>query len=737
MFCVKHNKQEVSTWRRNALNKYSRYAYNSYGQKTRVWGDAEYPVEYGYDQYGQKVSMTTFRTGNAWNGVAWPDPAPQGDTTTWNYDAASGLVLSMVYADGYGPSYTYTTDGKFATRTWARKDAQDNDLVTTNSYNLFGELIGIDYSDSTPDITYSYNRVGKLSQVTDVVGTRTFAYNATLDEISETITGLYGKTLTRTYTSTGFKGRKQGLSIDNVSHYTYGYDTYGRMDQITTPSGNFNYTRLANSDLVSQMTRPNGITTTWSYETDRDLLTQVQNGTISTYGYVNDAVGRRTSMSRSGSAYANPDTIAYTYNDRSELTGALSNVDTTYSFSYVYDPIGNRVTASEAGVPWTYTTNSLNQYTSATENNVQLNFAYDLDGSMTYRPLDANSGWTQVWNGENRMVETNKGTDRLTFKYDYMGRRVEKCVYSGNTLISKTFFVYDGFKCVEELDALDNNSVLMRHIWQPSDVGLDMVLSTNDSNGISFFLQDANKNIMQAVDIRGTSLGYYIYAPFGKNIGVSYAHFAFSSEMFDTDIELVCYNYRNYILSFGRWDKRDFIEEKGGMNLYSLTANNAIDFYDNYGLKVIVPQRGTAKCPEICCNGRKIQLVPIWICKRKLGKYGPTWLPLLNHQYICCNGINSDCYGVQKYRDSCMQKCNAINDKKRRKQCKKGCYAAQGTIIEPEVDSSGTCQIRCITPDEKNTNCDGKRQMPEKYAIGFWGIDCQEWADEMTKTHCQ
>ena len=72
---------------------------------------------------------------------------------------------------------------------------------------------------------------------------------------------------------------------------------------------------------VFQATRPNGITTTWSYETDRDLITEAQNGTVSTYGYVNDAIGRRTSMSRSGSAYANPDIISYTYNDRIDDTG--------------------------------------------------------------------------------------------------------------------------------------------------------------------------------------------------------------------------------------------------------------------------------------------------------------------------------------------------------------------------------------------------------------------------------
>ena len=150
------------------------------------------------------------------------------------------------------------------------------------------------------------------------------------------------------------------------------------------------------------------------------------------------AIERRTSMSRSGSASAMPDTVAYSYNDRSELTGAVSNADTAYSYTYAYDPIGNRVSASEAGVPWTDTANSLNHYTAATEGNAQLSFAYDLNGSMTHRPVDATSGWMQIWNAKNRMAETNKGTDRLTFQYGYMGRSVEKCVYSGNTLVSKT-----------------------------------------------------------------------------------------------------------------------------------------------------------------------------------------------------------------------------------------------------------------------------------------------------------
>ena len=353
---------------------------------------------------------------------------------------------------------------------------------------------------------------------------------------------------------------------------------------------------------VFQVPRPNGITTTWSYEQNRDLVTQVQNGTVSTYGYVNDAIGRRTSMSHSGSAYANPDTIAYTYNDRSELTGASSNVDATYSYSYAYDPIGNRTTASEAGVPWTYATNSLNQYTSATENNTQLSFAYDLDGSMTYRPVDATSGWTQIWNGENRMVETYKGTDRLTFKYDYMGRRVEKCVYSGNTLTAKTLFVYDGFKCVEELDGLNGNAVAMRHAWQPFDVGLDVILATTDGNEMSYFLHDANKNVMQKTDSNGVLREGYAYAPFGKLLGSeNHASIGFSSECHDGIINTIYYKYRYLISAIGRWSAIDPIEENGGSNLVFFYHNDTVNFWDHLGNACCNKQKynSSAKC---CCK---------------------------------------------------------------------------------------------------------------------------------------
>ena len=71
---------------------------------------ATYPVDYTYDAYGNKVSMTTYR-----NESDVPDlnvvgrglrpRRDVGDTTRWLYDEPSGCMTNKVYADGKGPRY--------------------------------------------------------------------------------------------------------------------------------------------------------------------------------------------------------------------------------------------------------------------------------------------------------------------------------------------------------------------------------------------------------------------------------------------------------------------------------------------------------------------------------------------------------------------------------------------------------------------------------------------------------
>ena len=47
-----------------------------------------------------------------------------------------------------------------------------------DSAHALGQLVAIDYSDSTPDVAFTYDRLGRQLTVTDVLGTRTNVYDA-------------------------------------------------------------------------------------------------------------------------------------------------------------------------------------------------------------------------------------------------------------------------------------------------------------------------------------------------------------------------------------------------------------------------------------------------------------------------------------------------------------------------------------------------------------------------------
>jgi len=590
---------------KNALDKYTYYSYDAMGHVVRTWGDTDYPTEKTYDSYGQLTQLKTYRAGTGWTSATWPADPGTADTTNWTYDIASGAITAKTYADGKGPSYTYRVDGKLLTRTWARQN-NGQALATSFAYDAAtGDLAGVTYSDSTPALGFTYNRLGQQKTVTDAVGTRTFAYNDQFKLTSEQITGIYNKTLTRNYAAGGVLGRYTGLNIGTEYNVAYGYDDYGRLNQVANGADTFTYGYLANSNLVTTITRPGNLSTAFAYESNRDLITAVTNkhndDVVSSYSYANDAIGRRTGMGRSGTAFAAADTIAYTYNDRSEVTSALSNNVSTYDYGYSFDNIGNRLTSRLVSDNTTYAANNLNQYTGITAGGNTVNPSYDDDGNML--TLTSNSkAWTLTWNAENRLQSmlSNDGNQKLEFGYDYLGRRVEKKVFqlsSGNFQLTKSErFVYDGFKQIEKLDGGNSNTVLQKITWQPERLGQDVPLAVHDTaaSATYFYFTDANKNIGQLVDASGNIVAKYEYSPFGevtaKSGDYAYANaFRFSSEYADAETGLVYYNFRYYYPMIGRWLSRDPIGEKGGINIYEIIRNNFIDTYDFLGLFLINP----------------------------------------------------------------------------------------------------------------------------------------------------
>ena len=126
--------------------------------------------------------------------------------------------------------------------------------------------------------------------------------------------------------------------------------------------------------------------------------------------------------------------------------------------------------------------------------------------------------------------------------------------------------------------------------------------------------------------------------------------FRFSSEIHDSELDLVYYNYRHYSPSLGRFLSRDPIAEQGGLNLYAFVCNNSIAQTDMLGREEKKPCcNGVLYNPQIkCCVDNK--LIPKTESATILMKLGHNYsarddfpkrksMPKKLHWvYICCTG---------------------------------------------------------------------------------------------------
>ena len=592
------------------------------GRVKKVVG-GQYPVQYGYNDYGEMDSLKTWQNDSVAAGFV---------ETSWAYDAATGLLEAKRYdnadGSGVGPDYTYYADGKLHTRAWARKtgdDASDPRVTTTYTYHSFGELKKTGYNDGTDPVYYGtdtteattlLDRMGRPTQIIDAQGTRSLTYTDSGALDTEAISGVYG--LDHKFDALG---RPAGFELDTVSpvqDITYGYDALGRFETVAytigTDSDTFTYSWMDGADLLTGYNSGGedpSVEVSYAYEANRDLKTDVVNTScgseISSFSYTYDEIGRRSQREDSLYSRTTPVDNRFLYNERSEVVGAdMDGNAAAFEDVYTYDDIGNRINSTlDGGTQVNYTRNNLNQY-SALSGGTTSSLSYDEDGN-----LESDGTWTYEWNAENRLVAMEKidpeeGDERLEFLYDFMGRRYGKDMYeysSGSfsaTPDEETIFVYDGWNLVHEVGS-GSVVVTRSYIW-----GLDLSQTLQGAGGVggllmqrsnfgptlyNYPLADANGNITDYVHTTGTAAAHFEYDAFGNITTGTGAwkdlfNFRFSSKYQDLSSELYYYGFRYYSVDTGRWINRDPKEEDGGLNLYGFVQNRAISHVDALGLKI-------------------------------------------------------------------------------------------------------------------------------------------------------
>ena len=646
--------------------------YTVAGQVLRTWGSRTYSQAYTYDAQQRVKTLTTWQDYAAQTGAA---------TTTWNYDPQTGRLLNKRDAAGLRASYTYWPSGRLKTRTWARTAAP----LTTYTYTLGGDLQLIDYSDSTPDVAQTYDRLGRLKTTTDATGLLSRTYqNGALDDETYSTGLLAGQSILRTQDSLQ---RLASLTATGMTAVSYAYDTASRLKTITQGTRAATQTYHATRGYPLALTIKNSSTTRAIATRTLDALgrlTSIVNTptavkTSATYTY--NSANQRTRATTADNAY-----WSFGYDALGQVISAVKRESTAtvrpgHTYGYDYDDIGNRQQVTLNNLTTLYASSPTNQYLSrttpaaipvlgmaASTTTVKINdqpaatragswfyhelpldgsgkpaylqfpvsattlqdtpptselvrsevrqvyvppspelYAYDLDGNLTQ-----DGRWDYTYDAENRLVSLQTRADmaaaapglprqRLTFSYDFQGRRIAKKV-ENYSVVTSTWstttdlrFLYDGWNLLAEKDALAANALLRGYSW-----GLDLSGSTQGAGGVGGLVwasvgtasytpaYDGNGNIIAWIDLTtGTKIADNDYDAFGKPISISGtnpAPFGFSTKYLDSETSLNYYGFRYYNPSTGRWLSRDPIEEEGGLNLYGMVDNDPVSFVDPLGL---------------------------------------------------------------------------------------------------------------------------------------------------------
>ena len=202
---------------------------------------------------------------------------------------------------------------------------------------------------------------------------------------------------------------------------------------------------------------------------------------------------------------------------------AAKNAESAEEYAYQYDDIGNRIESLDLGTNRTYVANALNQYTQISNlcdsASLREEFipTFDLDGNQTLIQT-ATGVWQVSYNGENRPVLWECGSTNITMKFDRMGRRVEYVEMVSGVTNTHHRFVYDGYACIQRLNAASNNAIDLVFGWDPSEpVATRPLILQKYGQYNLFYTHDGNKNVSELVFFQQANgiAAHYEYAPFG------------------------------------------------------------------------------------------------------------------------------------------------------------------------------------------------------------------------------
>ncbi len=360
--------------------------------------------------------------------------------------------------------------------------------------------------------------------------------------------------------------------IDPTGLTTYAYDALNRLTSITNNKGqvtSFTYDALGRR---TSMTHANGVLTNYTYDVASQLTRlahQFGATTINTFDYLYDRIGNRTAKTSRDGVHN------YSYDALNRLTQAVNPLPANPLETFNYDPVGNRTSSNQNGASIFNTANQLLEDASFT-------YQYDNNGNQVHKVAKVGGAVTQFeYDADNKLVRVISPTNTAHYKYDGLGRRVEKEVIAGVTTVTK--YVYDNEDILLEVSGA--NQVIARYTHGP---GIDEPLIMEKNSQSFFYHADGLGSITELTNQTGTVAQRYAYSSFGKlelhtdtNLVQPYAYTAREA---DSESGLYYYRARFYDGAIGRFIQEDPKGIAGGLNLFVYSDNDPTNRIDPYGL---------------------------------------------------------------------------------------------------------------------------------------------------------
>jgi RHS repeat-associated protein len=513
-----------------------------------------YEAGSGGGQCGCASAVGKPRTGDQWTTLT----DARGNTYTRVFDAMERLT-AMLYPGGSREQYRYDAVGHpvgYTTRAGQ---------IRTSVFDNRNREIQTNWSDSTPDITRTFDAAGRILSEDNGAVALTYSYNAANQVLSETsqLTGQLARTVGYAYDGAG---RLASTTYPGGNVVAQTYTPRGQIAGIGLDGGTVASYEYNPVGATTAKTYENGLSALYRYDAAQRLIgLEHRRGLdlLAKIDYTLDKVGNRKSKAQS---VLNPLTENYNYDAVDQLIEA--KYGTARTVGYQYDAVGNRQWVSDNGTTAHYTANSDNGYTSVDGISTET----DLNGNMVSVP-----GGAYAYDAQNRLTSAIVNGMTTEFTYDSRNRVMQRT--SGNGTLNLT---YSGWNLIEER----NGGGALEQVYVHG-AGIDEILVKVTTSGPAYYHHDGLGSTIALTGENGELLESYRYDAFGAVTILSPStldprpstafgnRFLFTGREWLSQVGLYDYRNRVYSAQIGRFLQTDPIRfAAGDGNLYRYVGNN-------------------------------------------------------------------------------------------------------------------------------------------------------------------